>query len=1662
MKTVTTHLLIAIAVLTSLLMYGQNPPPADAPQVVPSTPNAMKITEYYAQRPNLYTGTANISVPLYTIDFEGWKLPLLISYNATGIRTNEEASEVGLGWALNATGTISRTVNGSDDLFQGPSGGSGRKGYVYDDVPLTFQMGYNWEKDTVPPVSSYYSRLVQRQPDTQPDIFNYNFFGLSGSFVLTQKVSGPIRAVKLTQDACSILYNEQQNSFTVITPQGFKGTFDVRERSTSTVSYVRDGVTVSNWLTCCDENYIDPKYLKESSGQFRVITSWYLSRIESPHGKIISFSYDLDLTGNSPNVSLSKGFAEFASPVSSRLCMQTVQEHIYLKSIASDEVKLDFVMETRDDLRTNTLYTKDKNSFNPFPVPSKLKRFKRIHVVGLDRHSTLDKSISFEQSYFNQSYHNRLTDDENEVRWLRSRLDRVKVDDQEYMFFYEQPNGLPDKLTTAVDHFGFYNGIEQVARKLLPPDPISGTLISMSTNLADTSIVQVYRQRVSRTPNFGFGRCGLLTKVIYPTRGYSVFEYEAHRYLPDLTIPFHEALISNSGNLAGGARIKSIKDFDFNDSLAMYKEYRYQDDIHSMTTTCTGRLMTPLHNRYAAKYRNKNEAGFTFQYKSHAGIPGGASAQGKIIGYSKVHEVVHGRNSYYWNTYYYENRPNRVSAYNAVALGWPNLNGQLIKVENFDNNGKLVRQTVNDNYYNKEADKVKGIVYEPQPSDVFLNPFLNYFVPYELERTFVTPGQVTSSLASTTDGAMKQTRTMSTFNPNYLLKTVDVLSSKGEVLRTEYRRPSDYVSPSPALTQMRDPAVNIVEPVIETIVTRDGRQISATASRYWLNTNLKPDLLQTYSWNRSLGKFKPSGDGNFFPPPYEATANYRYDIDGRLLEYANRDGVTNSVVWGYNNKLPVVHGLAVGFDALSEAYKSSATSSNPEHAIRTHAYTSGKQVTTFSHIPLVGVSTITSPDEILKTFGYDQLERLKSVVDGEGKTLEQHQYHFRERKLTRTLSIPLALDFGIQIQDFFKPTFYEYEKCGSAVRTLTLSNVGEDTVNVSRLEFPSGYSSTWTGGTIFPGTDVNVNVRFNAGYNLQPGLYNGILKVYSNATQAVASVTVTGSMSSRICKLTTPETTLDFGQTISSIMSKGLTVTNAGNGTLKIIDTPLTVDGTTGKVEYFQIDPNPVCLEPGGAQQYNVAFKPPSDGFYSAVVSLVTDASCPNTFVNIKARKRPAAEARMISISQAPLMQINMESMVTSTLYITNPGVYTLHVAGMSTNVVDNTISLSESKFDIDPGQQKLVVVTFKPGASDFNLHQVQYTFQADQTSGVNTFVISGRRNEVKKVSVSIPSLTFSYANQAPQAVTITNVGNQDLFFTDDGISFAYPNASGGYSAPEGTSIYWSANVSNVAQVLHPGQSTQLNVRLLPGYSAPLRQFVRIDYGKSAGVADTYVELVAYTKVLGYPSTVSMQSTDAVISRTVSFYNYGNTTITVKGYSSSNVKFAIPSAQLPATIPPFGGKTDLTVNYTPSDFLLNTTTLALDCDATGFQSNISNMTINGTRTKLLRLDALRPDNNTGDWNIKYSQPTKTGSLKNSGNVPLTINCINVSDTNPNVDEFRVTFPSGTTFPMTLSPGATLFITLTSNNSYSTTASGSIVVTYESNQIISINVQRVLY
>ena len=84
---------------------------------IPNTPEAQAFANYGNTSVSLYTGVPNISIPIYTISGRELDLPISLTYNASGVKVGQLASQVGLGWNLNVGGRISRIINGLVDDY---------------------------------------------------------------------------------------------------------------------------------------------------------------------------------------------------------------------------------------------------------------------------------------------------------------------------------------------------------------------------------------------------------------------------------------------------------------------------------------------------------------------------------------------------------------------------------------------------------------------------------------------------------------------------------------------------------------------------------------------------------------------------------------------------------------------------------------------------------------------------------------------------------------------------------------------------------------------------------------------------------------------------------------------------------------------------------------------------------------------------------------------------------------------------------------------------------------------------------------------------------------------------------------------------------------------------------------------------------------------------------------------------------------------------------------------------------------------------------------------------------------------------------------------------------------------------------------------------------
>jgi len=78
--------------------------------VVLPPPNAAALGKYGDIPVSHSTGIPNISIPIHTVTDGPLSIPIGVSYHGSGIKVNEVATWVGLGWSLNAGGMISPFV----------------------------------------------------------------------------------------------------------------------------------------------------------------------------------------------------------------------------------------------------------------------------------------------------------------------------------------------------------------------------------------------------------------------------------------------------------------------------------------------------------------------------------------------------------------------------------------------------------------------------------------------------------------------------------------------------------------------------------------------------------------------------------------------------------------------------------------------------------------------------------------------------------------------------------------------------------------------------------------------------------------------------------------------------------------------------------------------------------------------------------------------------------------------------------------------------------------------------------------------------------------------------------------------------------------------------------------------------------------------------------------------------------------------------------------------------------------------------------------------------------------------------------------------------------------------------------------------------------------
>jgi len=397
---------------------------------IPTSPEAALLGRFGDIPVGYYTGTANISIPLYMISESGIEIPISLNYHSSGIKLADEATWVGLGWSLAPEGSIIQEVRGIRDQYDINFGSSATSFKSrFNTLPMgtykkLLQLGIatlnfcGGPPITIEPswVDSFESVNGLLQGNGQPDVYHYNFAGYSGSFYIVPETK---EIVKLNQTDNVII--NLSGYFSATTPEGIVYHFEAVETAYSSTPY---------------ENY---------AGHTHKVSSIIMN-----NGKTIDFTYiDAHLSGRTYSQSTTLNFR--CTPpaiVNPGVTLGGTNNDIkILSQIKTDEIIITFNLGNRDDV-------------NVFPNDTG-KKLESIDIKSVVTNKKI-KSFLFNYTYFNSSnptgivaHNKRLKlDSVQEIGYNNSNIQAIDYSKSAYQFTYNTSITMPPKTSFAKDFWG--------------------------------------------------------------------------------------------------------------------------------------------------------------------------------------------------------------------------------------------------------------------------------------------------------------------------------------------------------------------------------------------------------------------------------------------------------------------------------------------------------------------------------------------------------------------------------------------------------------------------------------------------------------------------------------------------------------------------------------------------------------------------------------------------------------------------------------------------------------------------------------------------------------------------------------------------------------------------------------------------------------------------------------------------------------------------------------------------------------------------------------------------------------------------------------------------------------------------------------------------------
>ncbi|WP_346985805.1 hypothetical protein [Chryseobacterium sp. POE27] len=958
-------------------------------------------TKYFGQ-PIQYAevdnkGRLNKTINLTSLKSGKLNYDLNISYSSNGLKLNDWGGALGLLWSPNFTSVIYRSVRGQPDEYS-------QKVNHLSDFTLNDYLTIN----------DIYEAKVNNNTagkDGESDVFYFNINDFNGSFIIKD---GKACLLNYSEKVKIDIFETDLSYFIITAKDGVKYYYGQN-----------NNIEESSSNTFCDPEAYHP----------RIKTAWFLTKIENANStNTINFTYDTVDNSYPENFSQSKNIkwgiysndiavnfpggqmSQYESFINDSHCV-TIKDFStkYIKKIQSTDFAIDFLYNERDDIPGKFFdQIEIKNSVGVVVNKVKFDYYKIGNYIQSPTYIELGNSTA-----------------------VRSFLKNIKVglnQEEVYTFDYNNLSEIPSRFSYGQDFAGIYNG--RINPNLLPKEYISNMLAQISGGSPNPLTINSFPSGI-RSSFFPYNSYGLLKRITYPTKGIEEILYEPNTILKDSdTVEtnfygvrpnkieikdltgniitkrylYNRAVIDSASNNLNFSNVSSF--FSEDDSFGGF----LTDGYNSGHTTCSqGPANGDLcYYRYQFYKINSNK-----RYDINA-------FQESFIAYNTVTEVIDKR----FKTSIY----NVIEDHPAVPI-WGYSNSFLPVFDNSWNanllQSKIEGEIINNIYRIKRITdfnyKVSNNLIEENyvvDRDYWPEYWgMNSYYSTNLQAFSVNRYTLTSRWFNNI--GEKQTlildsgeKLITNISKDYFdttnfnnLKTITTSYPDGTTNKMQYQYANDVYTGGGDFIQKYMVGIPLLTTNYHNNIPVSKTKLSF--SKYWLgHQQLQPsqqDLVPT----------------NLINSPneiYETDITYnQYDLKGNLVQYTTKDGIPVTIIYGYNQTLPIlkVEGISyiglmdvlgmddniLNYNALEICQKSNIDiDSTSEDSliialdkIHKSPFLVLTQITTYTYDPLIGVTSITPPSGIREVYLYDSANRLMEIREGSqtGKLLKEFKYNYK-------------------------------------------------------------------------------------------------------------------------------------------------------------------------------------------------------------------------------------------------------------------------------------------------------------------------------------------------------------------------------------------------------------------------------------------------------------------------------------------------------------------------------------------------------------------------------------------------------------------------------------------------------------------------------------------